>query len=124
MASIPLTAWAVSDATLSLSDWGKIGSHGSAGTSSLLVGLGNSSHSYGIISGYGCMSYCSFTTVVGKWNRNTGSSEELFIVGMGTSSDKKNALEVVGNSGIVRVPVRQGDVAMGVYTPPPPGPLP
>lgn len=117
--SVPLTVWALTDTTISISSWGSIGSnYSTSGTGGVLM-VGNYGSNaglyYGTISGYACVgasSSISSSTTVGRYN--VVVSDPLFVVGCGWSGTTRNALEIYSD-GRVKVPNRQADVLMGGF---------
>ena len=115
--TIPMTLYALSGSSLSISNWGTFGCGNSvSGWSSVAIGTNNQVHGgRSLAVGYGLTVNSSQinATVIGK--NNIPQNNALFIIGMGGSpSSKANALEVY-DDGTVLLPIHQGDINMGIY---------
>lgn len=131
--SVPSTMYGLVDTYFQISQYGSIGGSNSmaGGYQSLAVGYnnvfgsgsGSAAGSYSAAVGYSLQVYGNGSLVVGSWN--TPNASAAFIVGNGTSTLRKNALEVLtngtvnipGTANIGTVPDR-GGISMGIYTVP------
>lgn len=101
---------------LTVYSWGVFGSASlsSAAYNSVSVGGYNTiDFDESLAVGKSVHAYDANSVVIGMWNKDTGGNE-LFVIGKGTSSVKSNAFEVF-DDGSVCIPVRQGDIDMGVF---------
>ena len=118
LASIPLTVMAagISDSELSIVEYGLFGQTSNSSTSGVAVAIGTNIDWSGtptLAVGSDLNSYDANSLVVGHWNKNS-QSDELFVVGKGSSGAEENAF-VINAAGEVKAPVAQGDVPMGIF---------
>jgi hypothetical protein len=118
LAAAPITVYAISDYFLEIYYSGTIGSNSYNSTAQgvLMVGYGNAAATYNVnralaVGEYNLI-YDSGSTVLGKYNKDTGG-DELLVLGRGTSATKRNAIAVFKDGKIAIQP--QGDISMGIY---------
>jgi len=101
--------------------WAGVGSAGaSGGSGTLSVGSNTwNAANNSLSAGKNLWVYDEASTVIGQWNKNTGTgTDEVFVIGIGSASPGANAMEVY-RDGTVIINVPQGDISMGIFAPTP-----